>query len=187
MDGEEVVGEFIALVNSMPRRKSESVLVDGTGVGSSVVDFIKVAIREGTLPKYMILHDIQFGSGFEREDDKDQKLEDKKLYANKKAKMYDCLAEDMKEDLCIPPDSIYQEELTGIRYKFDGKGRYIIESKDDYKKRTSLGSPDHGDSLALANFGRHVSGEVGTFAEHMKKAANNSATIAPGLRSGDQW
>ncbi|MCK5017211.1 MAG: hypothetical protein KAS32_09070, partial [Candidatus Peribacteraceae bacterium] len=34
-------------------------------------------------------------------------------------------------------------------------GRMQMESKDDYKKRTQRPSPDHSDSLALANHGRH--------------------------------
>jgi phage terminase large subunit len=186
-DGEAVAGEAIRMIMDRPRRRTEAIQVDGTGVGSSVVDFLRVAIRDGTLPKHVVLNDIQFGEGFKDTDDEADREEDERLYTNKKAKMFDCLAEDMKENLCIPPDNIYQEELPGIKYKFDKKGRYILESKDDYKSRTKLGSPDHADSLALANFGRHVIGQVGSFSEAMKKAAASRSPVASSLRSGDQW
>ena len=38
----------------------------------------------------------------------------------------------------------------------------IIESKDDYKARTGLSSPDEADALALANFGRYYGHKIGS-------------------------
>lgn len=42
-----------------------------------------------------------------------------------------------------------KKELTNRKYKVDNKGRFQIESKDDYKKRMGK-SPDHADAVLLS-------------------------------------
>lgn len=176
-DGEEIAGAFIKMVRDLPRRRNEILHIDGTGIGASALDFIRKARRDGNLPRNLRIVDVQFGRSCEDP-------EDDKLYANEKARMFDLLGKDMKKDLCLPNETIYQEELPGIRYKFDGKGRYIVESKDDFKKRTGLSSPDTSDSLALANLGRHGSDKIGRF-EGGK--ATGGRSFVGSTRNGDQW
>jgi hypothetical protein len=81
-----------------------------------------------------------------------------------KAKLFVDLARDLKDEIVLLDDEVYSEELPTIRYRYDSKGRWLIESKDDYKKRTGRGSPDSADSLALANSGRFNLG-VGDFTD----------------------
>lgn len=185
-DTTEVTGEIVRYVLSQPRRKREIICVDGTGVGAGVVDQLKERIRDKTLPAHIQIIEVNNGESCEDANEVEQDRL-RSHYVNKKAYMFDILGDDMKENLCIPADMIYQEELPAIQYKYNSKGRMQIESKDDFKKRTGLGSPDKADSLALANFGRHVTGSVGSFTEMMKNSRAGRAPIAPGLKSGDQW
>lgn len=78
-------------------------------------------------------------------------------YCNYKAKMFDLLSRDIREEIKILPDPIYTEQLPKIQRDLDSRGRLKVESKDDYKERTGETSPDDSDSLALCNFGRHFS------------------------------
>lgn len=186
-DTTEVTGEVVRMLKDLPRRREEVVCVDGTGIGAGVVDQLKERTEDGTLPPMITIVEVNNGEGFDKEFDEQKKQDLKSHFVNKKAWMFDLLSKDMKEHLVIPPDMIYQEELPGIRYSYDSRGRMEIESKDKFKARTGLGSPDTADSLALANFGRHVSGQIGSFTEMVKKSHQTRRPIASGLRSGDQW
>lgn len=48
----------------------------------------------------------------------------------------------------LPEDDVLSGQLTSPRYSFDGAGRYVLESKDDMKKR-GLPSPDRADVIAM--------------------------------------
>lgn len=159
----EVAGEVIAdgRLNGWP----DVIVVDETGIGGGVVDLLIENQRkrhELCIPQTTEIRGVQFGAspegGTERETD-----ELKERYVNKKAYMYDLLSDDLKSGLCLPNEEIYLEELPTILYFYDSKGRLHIESKDEYKKRTGRSSPDHADSLALANYGRHNEKALGLF------------------------
>jgi len=53
-----------------------------------------------------------------------------------------------KDDINLPNDDILVGQLTAPKYKFDAAGRYVLESKDDMKKR-GLSSPDRADVVAM--------------------------------------
>ena len=72
--------------------------------------------------------------------------------------MFKELNDALKNDLRLIKDSTYNAELPTIKYKFTSSGKMIIESKQDYKKRTGKPSPDASDSLAMANLARRFSG-----------------------------
>lgn len=176
----EVTGEIINMANTSGPIKC--ITIDGTGIGSGVVDMLKEAKTEKRLHQRTEVREVHFGESCK--DDKD-----KEKYVNIKAKMYSELAKDIKSDLDLLDEAIYLEELPMIMYKFDSKGRLYIESKDDYKKRTGLMSPDHADSLALANYGRSAVGRVGTFSSKMrdKNRGSGRGTMAGSHRGGDTW
>jgi phage terminase large subunit len=189
-DATEVVGEAVNMILPLPRRRREAIVVDSTGIGGPIADFLRERVRDGTLPSHIQVIDVNFGDEADDDIAHDYASEKPptKRYANKKAQMFDLLADDMKSRLVILNEAVYQEELPGIRYTFDSKGRYIIESKDKYKKRTGLDSPDSADSLALANFGRHVSYQEGSFTDAVKRASGGGRSpIAPSRGSGDKW
>jgi phage terminase large subunit len=156
-DTMEVAGYITKSVLSKPRVPDEKILVDATGVGSGVVDRLKENQRTGLIPKSIKIVELHNGnSAAEDSDPKWKQEKDESRWANKKAKMIDLLAEDMKANLCLNASDIYKRELPGIIYSYDGKGRKVVESKDAYKKRTGKPSPDNSESLAYANYGRYV-------------------------------
>jgi len=53
-----------------------------------------------------------------------------------------------KDEINIPNDDALLGQLTAPRYKFDASGRYVLESKEDMKKR-GLSSPDRADVIAM--------------------------------------
>lgn len=152
-DTTEIVGIVMRIVRDSTRCHKERIAIDATGIGSGVVDRLKELKSEKILPEHIQVMELHFGSS--PSDD----------YANLKARIFVELSEDLKTDLGLLTEDIYLEELPTIHYKFDSKGRYVIESKDEYKKRTGRGSPDSSDSLAIANYARRGQYGVGEFTE----------------------
>lgn len=156
-DTMEVVGEIVALCrDDMP----DVIVVDETGLGAGVVDRLNELRSEGvSIHSHVEIRGIQFGAGF----DADTQGKEKERYVNQKARMFDLLANDMRSNIELLDEEVYLSELPSIQYRYDSKGRKYIESKDEFKKRTGRGSPDHADSLALANYGRYDEITVGSF------------------------
>lgn len=162
------------------------IAIDGTGVGSGVIDVLRLRQRESIIPSQWEIIEVHFGASVESEADKDAldetKEQEKKYklrFANVKAKMFNQLGKDIRENLQLLEENIYLEQLPTIKYKFDSKGRMQIESKDEYKIRTGLSSPDEADSLALANYGRHERKVVGSFSnpeENLTKSVSRADT-----------
>jgi len=184
----EVTGEAIRMINdSQYVHLPTKVLVDCTGIGSGVHDELKQAQREKVIPSHIQIVEIHFGQGFiaKENDSKTKKKElkkDSREYFNLKAKMFDKLGSDMEKKLSLLPDDAYLEELPTILFSYDTKGRIVIESKKDYKKRTGKPSPDDSDSLALANLGRYVDDDIGSFMGHptqkpLSKDINRKSTL----------
>lgn len=162
-DTMEVAGEVIEF--DRVHGPFDVIVVDGTGLGSGVVDALREAQREKKLNSNTEIREVQFGAAVECDggDNCVHKDCQKAKYVNLKARMFGLLRDDLKTNLCLPNEDIYIDELPTIRYAFDSKGRMFIESKDDYKKRTGRKSPDDSDSLALSNFGRYDEMNVGSF------------------------
>lgn len=180
-DTMQIAGAALAMALEMGG--VDIIVVDETGIGSGVVDALKEAIR----PRDHFLHGIeirgvQFGAAFDKKTR--QGLEDTEKYVNIKAKMFDLLAQDLKGELQLGAEDVYLDELPTILYDYDSKGRMYIESKDEYKKRTGRGSPDHADSLALANYGRYGESKVASLP---RLTGDAPATRASSLASGDNW
>ena len=182
MDTAEVTGIIVRMVNNLPRKRNEIIVVDATGIGAGVYDQLRERRDQQIIPESIRLREAHFGSQCDHD-------EDKKQFVNLKSKIFVDLAEDLKADLVLPRESIYLEELPTLVYKFDSKGRWVMESKDEYKKRTGRGSPDSADSLALANFGRHDSKRIGNFSDSFVEKTqdfDHIGTIAPSMNS-DRW
>lgn len=154
-------GEVVGAVIDLNRTEAfDIIVIDETGIGGGVVDLLGEAKENGLIPESTEIRGVQFGSACQ--DD-----EDKAKYVNLKARMFGLLRADMRvfDGLCLMHEhqDVYLDELPTLLYSFDSKGRMVIESKDEYKRRTGRRSPDHADSLALANFGRYDEMSVGTF------------------------
>ncbi len=168
MSTTQVTGEVIAMVRDLGG--TDVIVVDETGLGSGVVDELNEAKNTPDGPAWELLRQteirgVQFGAGVECDggSECEHKSCSKTKFVNLKARMFRLLADDLKDGLTLLQEDIYLDELPTIIYRYDSKGRMVMESKDDYKKRTGRGSPDHADSLALANYGRHDELSVGVF------------------------
>ena len=174
----EVVGEIINMVREMDG--CDIIVVDETGIGGGVVDLLRSEVGKA-LNRNCEVRGVQFGASCEDESDKEK-------YYNLKARMFGLLRDDIKADdgLALLDESVYTEELPTIFFAYNRKGQMVIESKDEYKKRTGRTSPDASDSLALANYGRYDELKVGSFIGETK-TENASTTRAPGLKSQRNW
>ena len=156
----EVSGEVINFINTDKAEKTK-VLVDATGIGAGVYDLLNEKYARDRAVEVIEIH---FGQSPVMDTDKKEEAEEiKKRYVNLKARMFDLLSQDIKQELNLLDDAAYLEELPTIKFTFNSTGKMLIESKDDYKKRTGNSSPDNSDSLALANLGRHRTSTFGFF------------------------
>ena len=161
---------------------ADIIVVDETGLGGGVVDGLKDAVKEGKLPKKCEIRGVQFGAACEGDADKEK-------YVNMKARMFGLLQKDMKDPvgLALLKESVYSEELPMIRYRYNTKGQMVIESKDEFKKRTGKKSPDSADSLALANFGNYDELSAGEFSKAYSTTDSKDRPHAGGLNSSKNW
>lgn len=160
-----VAGHVINMINNEHVAKPTIVLVDATGIGAGVFDALEEAQKEGVIDKTVELLEIHFAASpvNENETDKEIIAQDKSRFTNLKAKMFQFLANDMRDNINLIDDSNYIKELPTIQAAPDSKGRLRIESKEDYKKRTGRPSPDFSDALALSNYGRYANISYGKF------------------------
>ena len=151
-------GLIIKEVRTATRVIDEKIMVDSTGVGGGVTDQLKQAQREGLLPKSVAIVEIHNGNKPDEESDNEEKrLKDRHRYFNKKAKMIDLLAKDIQHKLSLDArETVYLKELPTLQYSYNNKGQIVVESKEDYSARTGKPSPDSSESLAYANYGRHI-------------------------------
>lgn len=171
-DTNSVVGNAIAFAKeTWPDSFADIIVVDVTGIGAGVTDNLTHYV-EDTPGLTCEVRAVQFGAGVECDQEAkgnyqcDHKSCDRARFFNQKSRLYGLLGDDMKGEtgICLPPDEgIYLEELPTILYGYNSKGQMVVESKDAYKKRTGRGSPDHVDSLGLANYGRYDDLELGKF------------------------
>jgi hypothetical protein len=173
----EVAGEVINMSREMGG--ADIIVVDETGLGGGVVDLLRDELGKA-LPVSCEIRGVQFGAACEADEDREK-------YVNLKARMFGLLRDDIKSEqgLVLLNESIYTEELPTITFSYNRKGQMVIESKDEYKKRTGRTSPDSSDSLALANYGRYDSLTVGKFDKYTR--SESTGTIAGGLNQKKGW
>ena len=123
------VGQVIAALREYGPAQ---VNVDEVGVGAGVVDRLR---EQGYTVRGMS------GSG---------KPERDLTCANRRAEGYRMLERRFSERrIRIPRDVELIQELSRLRYKYDSRGRMLIESKGKMRSR-GLASPDKADALMLA-------------------------------------
>lgn len=176
----EVTGEIVSASRDIGG--ADIIVVDETGLGGGVVTLLKDAVKTGALPKRCQIRGVQFGAACLEDEDKEK-------YVNLKARMFGLLQKDLKDDngLVLLGESVYSDELPTIRYRYNQKGQMVIESKDEYKKRTGKKSPDSADSLALANFGNYDEIGAGVFTKAHAAVSPQDRPRAGGLNSTKKW
>lgn len=108
----------------------DGVLIDGGGVGSGVIDYLRHLNYDVT--------EINFGA----------KAANPNKYVNKRAEMWDLGREAIKAGLDLPSDDELCDELVAVEYGYNPKQLIQLEKKEDMKKR-GLASPDCADALML--------------------------------------
>ncbi|MFA6031162.1 MAG: hypothetical protein WC969_15000 [Elusimicrobiota bacterium] len=105
--------------------------VDDTGVGGGVTD----RLAEQEFP----VQGENFG----------ENARDEERYVNRRTELWCGTRDALRTGLVsVPPDPVLVADLTSVRYSFDSKGRFRLESKDEIKKRLKR-SPDRGDAYVL--------------------------------------
>jgi phage terminase large subunit len=185
---DEVVGEIIAFNRECFEGNADIIVIDETGVGGGVVDLCRAAQKDDTIKRSTYVRGVQFGAGVECAIRGCEHKEcERSKYVNLKARMFGLLAADLKSNLTLPNEDVYLDELPTILYRYDAKGRMYIESKDEFKKRTGRKSPDHADSLALANFGRYDETTSGSFTAEYAQKNSWAKPYAASLGDRKKW
>jgi len=143
-DNTEIAGRVSQFINN---GDIEAVAIDGTGVGSGVIDIIKENIKDGSVIKTNII-EVHFGASATSE-------KDKRKFSNLKAQMFSELKDELQAGFGLNQLDCWNEQLPDIRFNIDSKGRIKMESKEEYESRTGKGSPDESDALALAIFAKN--------------------------------
>jgi hypothetical protein len=117
---------------TMDELRAAVACVDVIGVGGGVVDFLKHTGR-----RYIAV-------------DVSRTAVNEQRFYNRRAEYYWKLRTLFEENLIsIPDDSELQGELSSIKFKYDIKGRILIESKED-RKRKGLDSPNKAEAVMLS-------------------------------------
>ncbi len=126
----EVADEVQAVVHE---QRPKQLNVDATGVGSGVVDILN---KEGH-PVYGF-----HGAG--------APVDEADTCANLRAEGYWTLARRFRDHtIRIPRDAELTAELASLRFRYNSRGKVLMESKESIKRR-GLPSPDRADALMLA-------------------------------------
>jgi hypothetical protein len=124
-------GMFALLLKQHHVADRVPMVIDVVGVGAGVYD----RLREQGLPVY------PFNAG--------EKAIDQERFANRRAEVYWALAREGLERGEIdldPADDELANQLQSIKWKTDSKGRILIESKEDMRRR-GVPSPDRADAF----------------------------------------
>lgn len=150
-----VAGQTQAFM-SEHRINEEDVSLDDVGVGGGVTDRLKEAgyvvnaVKEGAKATETVV----------KWNPKTKKDEEMPEYANMRAQLYagrNGLANWIKRTGALDP-AVDWSELTRIRYKKNGQGLTVIESKEDMRARGEE-SPDVADGLMLTFYDQNAGGQ----------------------------
>jgi hypothetical protein len=139
LDTIETSHKVVDLAN---KERPNEIRVDGVGIGGGVVDQLNAS--EALSQSGVDIIDMQAGAG--------PMGIDAHLFHNARAEWYWHLRTRFEDGLIDidPDDDELAAQLGALRYKYTDKGKIIIESKDDLKKR-GLPSPDRADVLMLTS------------------------------------
>ena len=125
----EIMNEF---TNTPPEDQCSELLIDAIGIGAGLCDRIN---EIGIIPTRGV--NVSESSALTNE------------CGNLRAELWYKAREFFEKKTCqIPDDHELIRELSTPRYKFDSRGRYLIESKDEMRRRGEK-SPDLADAFCL--------------------------------------
>lgn len=133
-EGDVVAGWVLNLVREVRRENDDRPLVriDLIGVGTSVYDALKHSAEVRAVAVNVA-----------------ESANDDTRYQRKRDELWFAGRSFFAEGGSIVADTEAHGELTAARYSFDPRGRYVVESKDELKKRLKR-SPNKADAFNLA-------------------------------------
>tara|TARA_R110002126_G_scaffold196770_7_gene344707 strand:- start:276 stop:1790 length:1515 start_codon:yes stop_codon:yes gene_type:complete len=135
IDTMETVGKLRRIIDS---ENPDAVFIDVGGLGAGVVDRLKEM-------GYNEVEGVNFG----------ERANLPELYPNRRVEMWSEMKSWLQQTpICIPDCDELHSDIIGPQYKFDSLSRYILERKEDMKRR-GVRSSDTADALALT-FARSV-------------------------------
>lgn len=142
-NGQNLVETANVAKNLIRIQKYSIVVIDDTGLGGGVTDILREFIDENNYKTVIIA--VNFA----------ESAVDEEQYDGIVTEMYFWTKELVEAQLVQTQDQgTLFAELSNRKYKYTNKGKFRIESKDDYKKRTTLLSPDEADAFVLCMWGR---------------------------------
>ena len=140
-NGQDLVKTANEAKHLMKREKYKKIVIDDTGLGGGVTDMLQDFNEQEDLKANII--PVNF-AGASNNDDYDGIVTEMWFYAKE-------LVEGQL--INVIEDGKLFAELSNRKYKFTNKGKFKVESKDDYKKRTDKESPDEADAFILCQWG----------------------------------
>lgn len=152
-NGQDTVRTSNIIKNKIIVDKYRVIVIDDTGVGGGVTDQVMDFIIEKNIEKDVLLLPVNFGQASTDED-----------YYDIVTQMYFKVKDfvENEEVYLIDSDDLFSQ-LSSRKYSFTRNGKFKIESKDDYKKRTGKSSPDEADACILCMWGlynRNINFEI---------------------------
>ena len=112
--------------------KPDIIVIESTGPGAGVIDQLRDAGFK--------VHEVHPGAP----------ASESEHYFNRRAEIWSKMRDWLINEGCLMEDPALTKQLTAILYTLDRHEQRIkLEPKEEYKKRTGLGSPDRADALAL--------------------------------------
>jgi phage terminase large subunit len=128
----EIAGKVLELCRGLYRPGDRPrVKVDAIGIGAGVVDQLDV-FRDLDVVGVNVA----------------EAALDEEHYHNLRAQIWFAARDFLRDGGALPPHRQTEADLLAPTYSFDGRGRYVVESKDQIKRRLKR-SPDHADALCL--------------------------------------
>ena len=138
----EITGGIMSVLKSEP--SINRIVVDAVGVGGGVVDELEENKNSGSDDLRRLLSNVQIvavNGAYKATNDIDFENLRAELAWRVRTAFQDKELDIVDEDICLQANS--------ITYSYTKKGKYLIESKDSYKRRFNR-SPDELDALMLS-------------------------------------
>lgn len=142
---EDTVKTTGRVINALNQTGATDVMIDDTGLGGGVTDQLKQAKKDGKISANIV--PVTFGA--RPYVSRSREKANEKFY-NLKTQIYWDLRDMLRDDPVSIQDDDALSQLGSMKYTYTAEGYLKLESKDDYKERTGLPSPDEGDALVLA-------------------------------------
>ena len=142
-NGQDTVMTANVIKHLIVSEKYRVIVIDDTGVGGGVTDIVRDFLDNSKLHDVLLMP-INFAQRAINQDEYNDVVTE--MYFNAKNLLE-------SRQIQVVDDGSLFAELSKRKYKFTNKGKFKIESKDEYKKRTAAGSPDEADAFILCCYG----------------------------------